>query len=414
MRFTAHVVALTLTLGIASQEPPKKDPPKKTDAQAAKDISEAIRIAPAWLWAQGKARDDARKAMDARNVLDRPMTKAQAQALLDVLAAGNPFLTDKTNSGVMDVPTGKEGETTKAWFQLPPGYKPGKDKPPGLVIALHGGPAPDFKTAFVTAPQEHSYWTGPAAKHKVILASPGWIGDPTRIVMETIDAVSKRWSVDRSRVWLVGHSAGGVGSFMVGAPWADRFGGIAPFVCGIEHGNRLKNAFNFAVYHVLGKKDNEFFLSTGRKNSEALKAAGGPLQVVEKDGGHDVYPDECENSLAWLAARPRVFWSKEIRWTADSARTGGGFYWVDPSAKQSLSAFTAKVVGNEIRIDAGGAAELVLSDALVDLDKPVTVLVDGESAFQGDAVRTMRTALEWVESRRDFSSVPFAKIALKR
>ncbi|KAF0244979.1 MAG: hypothetical protein FD180_2019 [Planctomycetota bacterium] len=410
--FAAATFGLAL-LPCFAEEPAKKELPKKTDAQAAKEISEAIRLAPAWLWAEGKSRDDLRKSLETREVLDRPLTKAQAKALLDTLAAGNPFLTDKTNSGVMEVPTGTDGEVTKVWFQLPPGYKPGRDKPPGLVIALHGGPAPDFKTAFVTAPQEHSYWTGPAAKQKLILCSPGWIGDPTRIVMETIEGAAKRWSVDRSRIWLVGHSAGGVGSFMVGPPNADRFAGIAPFVCGMEHGDRLKNAFHFGVYHVLGKKDNAFFLSTGRKNSEKLKEAGGPLEVVEKDGGHDVYPDECDKSLTWLAARPRNFWSKDIRWSRDGARTEGGFFWFDPYAKGATGAFTAKVDGNTITITGARPAEILLADALVDLDKPVTVLVEGEGAFQGDVKRTLRAALEWVETRRDFSAVPVAKIAIK-
>jgi hypothetical protein len=383
------------------------------DAPSAKAVADAIRSAPAWVWAEGKAGEAARKSMEAKGVLDAPLTKAQSQSLLATLAAGNPYLADKTPSGVMEVPTGKEGETTKVWFQLPPGHKPGKDKPPGLVIALHGGPAPDFKTAFQTAPEEHSYWTGPASKQKLILASPGWIGDPTRIVMETIEAVAKRWSLDRSRVWLVGHSAGGVGSFMVGAPNADRFAGIAPFVCGIEHGDRLLNAYNFGVYHVLGKKDNAFFLSTGRKNSEKLREAGGPLMVVEKEGGHDVYPDECEKSLAWLVARPRNLWAKEIRWRADSARPSGGFFWVDPFATSSTGSFTAKVEGNEIRITGARPTELVLSDALVDLDKPVKVLVEGEVAFEGVVSRTMRVALEWVSQRRDFSGAPVARVKLK-
>jgi hypothetical protein len=220
--------------------------------------------------------------------------------------------------------------------------------------------------------------------------------------------------VDRSRVWLVGHSAGGVASFMVGPPFADRFAGIAPFVCGMEHGDRLKNAWNFAVYHVLGKKDNAFFLETGRKNTEALKKAGGALEVVEKDGGHDVFPDECDKSMAWLAARPRNFWSKDVRWTKDDARADGGFLWVDPYGKSAPGTFTAKVEGNTITITGARPAEIVLSDALVDLDKPVIVLVETETAFQGDVKRTMRVALEWVEARRDFSAVPVARIALKR
>jgi hypothetical protein len=201
---------------------------------------------------------------------------------------------------------------------------------------------------------------------------------------------------------------------MVGPPNADRFGGIAPFVCGIEHGDRLLNAFNFGVYHVLGKKDNEFFLSTGRKNSEKLKEAGGPLVVVEKDGGHDVYPDECEKSLEWLAARPRAFWSKDVRWRADSARTAGGFYWIDPFATSATASFTAKVDGNRITITGARPAEIVLSDALVDLDKPVTVVVEGETAFEGTVERTLRVALEWVAERRDFSTVPVARLRLAK
>lgn len=408
--FAAIVAALPRLAG--AEEAPKKDPPKKTEAQTAKDVAEAIRLAPAWLWADAKSRAEVRKALEAREVLDRPLSRAQAKALLDQLANGNPFLTDRTNSGVLDIPTGKDGETTKANFQLPPGYKPGKDKPPGLVIALHGGPQPDYKSAIRIAAEEYTYWTGPAAKQKFILCSPGWTGDPTHVVMETLETAAKRWSIDRSRVYMVGHSAGGVASFMVGPPNADRFAGIAPFVCGMEHGDRLKNAWNFGVYHVLGKKDNAFFLETGRKNSEKLREAGGPVEIVEKDGGHDVFPDECDKSLAWLAARPRNFWSKDVRWTRDDARTSGGFLWVDPEAKGAPGTFTAKVEGNTITFTGARPAGIVLSDALVDLDKPVVVKLGADTLFEGEVKRTLRVALEWVEARGDFSAVPVAKIAL--
>jgi poly(3-hydroxybutyrate) depolymerase len=400
----------------AGRKEPAKEEVKKPagDKEAARAFGEALRLVAAYVWGEGKVREDARKAVEARGVLDRALTKEQAKALLDVLASGNPYLTDKTNSGVLDVPTGTDGETTKANFQLPPGYKPGKDKPPGLVIALHGGPQPDYKSAIRIAAEEFTYFNGPAAKHKLICASPGWIGDPTRVVFETVEAVAKRWNVDRSRIWMVGHSAGGVASFMVGPPWADRFAGIAPFVCGMEHGDRLKNAWNLPVYHVLGRKDNAFFLETGRKNSEALRVIGGPLQVVEKDGGHDVFPDECDKSMEWLVARPRNFWSKDVRWTPDSARTEGGLFWVDPRAEGASGAFTAKVEGNEIKLTGDLPGELVLSDALVDLDKPVKVTAEGEVLFEGAVPRAMRTALEWVEKTRDFSAVPVARVELKR
>jgi hypothetical protein len=201
---------------------------------------------------------------------------------------------------------------------------------------------------------------------------------------------------------------------MVGPPQADRVAGIAPFVCGMEHGDRLKNARHFAVYHVLGKKDGAWFVETARKNVERLREAGGPLEAVEMDGGHDVFPGECAKALAWLAARPRNFWAKDVRWHPDPDRTSGGFFWIDPWATTACGAFSAKVEGNAVTIDGHRPESIALSDALVDLDRPVTVSIGGTVVFDGQVSRTMRTALEWVESKRDFSAVPVARVTIPR
>lgn len=44
----AAIVGL-VPLSSRSEEPSKGDPPKKTEAQAAREVAEAIRLAPAWL-----------------------------------------------------------------------------------------------------------------------------------------------------------------------------------------------------------------------------------------------------------------------------------------------------------------------------------------------------------------------------
>lgn len=382
---------------------------------AAKDWARALAGVPSYVWADGPVRDKARKELEA--LLDRPLTKAQAKQLAELLAKGDPFKTEKTASGTFEIPAGEGSEKTKVWFAIPPKYRKAKE-PAGLVIACHGGPPQDLAQAFTLAPQEFSYFSSPVQQYGLFLCAPAWTGDPTAIVLETIREASKRWNIDRNRVWMVGHSAGGVASFMVAPPWADRFAGIAPFVCGIEHGNRLNNTRLLPVYHVLGLKDNPFFLETGRKNSKKLQEVGGPLKVVEKNGGHDVYPDECDKCLAWLTPQPRRFWSKEVSWSPDSARTAGGFYWVESEAgatsgRGGKAAWKVSVgADNAVTVEGDGVTGLLLCDELVDLDKPVTVKRGDAEAFAGAAPRTLRVALEWVAATGDFSAVPCARVKL--
>ena len=47
-------------------------------------------------------------------------------------------------------------------------------------------------------------------------------------VLEVIDEVKRRFPVDADRVYIMGHSMGGSGSYTVGLHYPDRFGGIMP------------------------------------------------------------------------------------------------------------------------------------------------------------------------------------------
>jgi len=47
-------------------------------------------------------------------------------------------------------------------------------------------------------------------------------------VLEVIDDAQRRFPVDANRVYIMGHSMGGSGSYEIGLHWPDRFGGIMP------------------------------------------------------------------------------------------------------------------------------------------------------------------------------------------
>lgn len=113
---------------------------------------------------------------------------------------------------------------------LPRNYDPAAKYP--LVIQLHG-------TNF------HEVLSGYRLKYRG-MAGPQWIepnlpviyahcfGGPTTFyqglgevdVLRVIDEASRRFGVDADRVFIMGHSMGGAGSFTVGLHYPDRFGGI--------------------------------------------------------------------------------------------------------------------------------------------------------------------------------------------
>lgn len=384
----------------------------------AKEWPRVVATATFWLWGEGAEREKVRKEFDTRGLLDTSLTKAQARQLADVLAHGNPFKTEKDATGTFELPTGNGDEKTKVWFQAPAKYRKKKDAA-GIVIALCGGPPPDLQTALKTAQEEYSYFQGPVQQAGFFLLSPAWYGDPAPFIFGALEEAERRWNIDRNRVYMVGHSAGGVSCLMVAPTRPDCFAGIGPFVCGVEHGALLNSLGNVAVYHVLGLKDSPWILDTGRKNSQKLQEVGGPLKIVEKNGGHDVYPDECTKAIEWLAQHPRPFWSKDLRCVAVKGMDRRGYFWIDndpdaESGRGGRATWSVKVTGNRIEVTGDGVDGFRLSDEIVDLDKPVTVFVDGTQVLERTVTRSLRFALEWVEQTGEFSNVAFADLRMPR
>jgi enterochelin esterase-like enzyme len=118
---------------------------------------------------------------------------------------------------------------------LPRDYSPAKTYP--LLVQLHGlnfnkvlGAGQRIK--FRGLGSEQNPWFEPYMP--VILAqvfgrqSTFYQGMGEEDILETVTEVRRRFSVDPDRVFLMGHSMGGAGSFTVGLHYPDRFGGILP------------------------------------------------------------------------------------------------------------------------------------------------------------------------------------------
>ena len=110
-------------------------------------------------------------------------------------------------------------------------------------------------------------------------------------------------------------------------------------------------------------------------------------------------------AVPWMAARTRRAWPKKVVWRQDDV-VHRRAYWLALGPETVAAAeqtITAEVVGNRIAL--GGTVpaglRLHLDDALLDLDKPVVVLVGGTERFNGVVPRTAGALYDDLAERPD-------------
>lgn len=145
--------------------------------------------------------------------------------------------------GVMQV----DGRARTYWLNLPPGFDQGKDYP--LVIALHGGggSGKQFETSTgltVKADAEHFIVVYPdGVKSDGLLKAQTWnagnccdyaaennIND-VKYISELIDQLVAKYKVNPKRVYVTGHSNGGMMSYRLAAELTNKIAAIAPNSC---------------------------------------------------------------------------------------------------------------------------------------------------------------------------------------
>ncbi len=313
----------------------------------------------------------------------------------------------------------------------------------GLVIALHGGGEGSGDAGGAA-----STFGGIASKFKCIMIAPevlekterGWTTSGTEpFVLELIDAAKRTWkNIPHDRVYIVGHSMGGYGSWTIGARHADLFAGLGPYagapvpyttdggkrsaVVGIEDGV-LPNLRNVAL-HIYQSLDDvqvppEPNVFANKALLELKKEYGGfPFRYVETNGrGHGAPKGGHVVGFKWLYEHKRQTRPKHLLWqpVADGPKT---FYWIGWNQPVAGTLVQAKIVGpNQIDLDMGGYGpdgfRVYLDSKMVDLDKPVVITEAGTELFRGKVQRTLSTMLMTAGRRYDKSMIFAARIDLK-
>lgn len=219
---------------------------------------------------------------------------------VSLLMLGNPLMADSLYE--VFVPEAAKGKQLPCRLLKPAGYQTeGKERYP-LVLFLHGaGERGDDNEAqllhctsrfleddlrhgqpcFVLAPQcpEGQKWADvrwSASSHRMT-AMPSL---PLQLALEALDSVEQRFRIDADRIYLIGLSMGGYGTWDLIGRFPDRFAAAVP-ICGGGDEAAASRMAEVPIWAFHGECDQVVSPERSRNMVAALREAGGEPQYTE-------------------------------------------------------------------------------------------------------------------------------------
>jgi predicted esterase len=227
---------------------------------------------------------------------------AEAQSVAAAARAGkNPFAT-RTGDFKRHYLLDAANEVIPYRMYVPTSYNGSRAYP--LIIALHGlGGTEDaffenYDKAFPPLAEQHGYIVAGALGYRVD-GSYGWgLGTPPadpntrrtqdlseQDVMRVLELARKNYKIDNTRVYLMGHSMGGIGTWKLAPKYPDLWAAIAPFSGSGTPATleRIKNVPEFVVH---GDNDPTVNVQGSRTMVAKMKELGIEVKYVEVPGGN--------------------------------------------------------------------------------------------------------------------------------
>jgi dienelactone hydrolase len=343
---------------------------------------------------------------------------------------------------------------------LPPGYEPGRKWP--LVMQLHGyNPANPVYVRWWGASERHPGIDTEFSSHQGVIyleahgrGNTQYLGMGDSDVVHAIAEAKRLFSVDEDRVYLTGDSMGGWGTWNVATRHPDLFAAIAPVFGGVDYHSTMSEedlARLLPVERFSNEKQSSWAMADGLLNVPIFVHHGDADQAVNVEysrwavrllqrWGYDVryheYPGRVHEALQSQNANMSIEWflqhrrdaaPRKVRLRSAELRHATA-HWVSVLQATSPLAFMvvdAEVVDrNVIRLDTDNVldVELAPSAALVDPQRPVTVVWNGEPrelrlendhlrlTAAGYAPAALHKNARLPGSTADFTATPFAVV----
>ena len=317
------------------------------------------------------------------------------------------------------------------------GPRPARGFP--LYIALHGGGSATAETNDQQWEQMGWYYAS-SVKRGIYVAPRGvtntwnlhFVTESYPLYHRLIENMIAFEGVDPDRVYLLGYSAGGDGTYQIVARMADRFA-AANMSAGHHNGVDPANLYNLPFLLQVGQLDtaykrhratvafgdklrglrqkhpggylHQLFVHAGMPHNFAdNNRAGAPQRVLARPsrwlGDGDISTRRADtNAVTWLSRHTRDPYPATVIWdlrTTVPDLSGGDpprgnpvmgrrHYWLSTGNRRPGSAGADRVVArldrgaNAVRIDqCGRYLRILLNHKMVDLARPVTVQVGGK------------------------------------
>jgi predicted esterase len=183
-------------------------------------------------------------------------------------------------------------ELSRSWVDVPASYDATHQTPTALFVWMHGCGGESGGDIYTISP-------GGDAQHYLALSVKGAEGgcwdmnsDPAR-VLAAIAEVKTHFNVNPRRVILGGYSSGGDLAYRTAFYNAKTFAGLliensSPFrdTGSTREQSLAAAAWRFPVIHLAHTEDDTYGIAVVRDETGAMVAAGFPLTLVERPGGH--------------------------------------------------------------------------------------------------------------------------------
>jgi predicted peptidase len=167
-------------------------------------------------------------------------------------------------------------------------YDPAKPTP--LVVALHGMGG-DENSMFDSEAYGPGFLKREAKRAGFIVACPKgrdsasmYRGDAEQDVLEVLADVQRTFHIDSTRIYLMGHSMGGYGTWSIAMNHPDIFAALGPISGGGNAAGMAKIA-RIPEYVTHGDDDRTVPVTQSRAMVEAGRKAGATIVYVEVPGG---------------------------------------------------------------------------------------------------------------------------------
>lgn len=292
-------------------------------------------------------------------------------------------------------------------------------KPKALAICMHGGGAGSGDAWSAHGGYDSTLngldWLAiyPEVLEKT---EHGWTDSGTEEwVLELMDRARRTWKIDPDRVYLVGHSMGGYGSWTLGAHHADQLAAVAPSagaptpymdgtgkVTGIITGI-IPNLRNLAIRIYQSDDDPRVPPDTNRMGAQKLEEAqklwgGYDFEYWEVPGRqHDEPPGGYEAHLAKIEKIERVTHPDTVVWqpTLDWKWQSYWLFWEEP-VRDALVVAKADRKTNEVHVTCDRSTRglyVLVDEKLLDPKKEIAVFLGDKEVFRGLARPSLATIL---------------------